>query len=327
MRKVDEAAPDQLRAGDGADFTERPLSQIAPHAPLLRCDQQYAFEPEEIAFQVMDYGREIRRVTTRVTIAVPFEGDRDLFTCQPSSYTSSFPHALLADSELHFVYDLQPASPEDTRHAVDRDVEHVEQYLRWVRADVEAFVPELRSAIRDAVNRRRSRLSTAAAAITALGVPVRARGAATPGPMTTAVSLPSTSYDAFLSYAAEDSNFAEGLAAALVEAGFRIWFAPLQLTVGDSLNREINRGLRDARYGIVVLSVPFFSKPWPQYELGGLLAREMAGQKVILPVWRNITKEHVLAHQPALADRFALASPLMELSAVVAALARALRSS
>ncbi len=327
LRKVDEASPDQLRSGDGADFTERLLSEMAPRAPLLRPDQEYALEPEEVEVQLSDYGREIRHVTTRITVVVPFEGERDLFTYQPSSFTSSVPHALLADSELHFVYDLQPRSPEETRRAVDRDVEHVEQYLRWVRGDVEAFLPELRSAIHEAVNRRRSRLSTAATAITALGVPVRPRGDTTPPSIAPRVSAPAAPYDAFLSYAAEDSDFAEPLAEALEQAGVRVWFAPLQLRVGDSLNQEINRGLRNARYGVVILSEHFFSKPWPQYELGGLLAREMAGQRVILPVWRKFSKEQVLAHQPALADRFALASPPMELLAVVAALMPVLRHS
>ena len=44
------------------------------------------------------------------------------------------------------------------------------------------------------------------------------------------------------------------------------------LRVGDSLRRSIDNGLRNSRYGIVVLSEAFFSKEWPQRELDGLFA-------------------------------------------------------
>lgn len=63
-------------------------------------------------------------------------------------------------------------------------------------------------------------------------------------------------------------------------------------------------------YGIVVLSRTFFAKKWPQAELDGLFAREMAGRKVILPVWHNITRDDVLHHSPLLAGK--LAAPTEE---------------
>jgi hypothetical protein len=79
--------------------------------------------------------------------------------------------------------------------------------------------------------------------------------------------------------------------------------------MGDSLRRSIDRGLRDSRFGIVVLSPDFFAKEWPQRELDGLAARETSGgKKVILPIWHNITKEDVLRYSPTLADRVAIPS-------------------
>jgi hypothetical protein len=56
------------------------------------------------------------------------------------------------------------------------------------------------------------------------------------------------------------------------------------------------------------LSPHFFAKRWTQKELAGLTAREVSGEKVILPVWHNITAEQVRKYSPTLADRVAVSS-------------------
>ena len=50
----------------------------------------------------------------------------------------------------------------------------------------------------------------------------------------------------------------------------------------------------------------FIAKKWPEYELRGLTARELAGGKVILPVWHNVTQADVLKFSPPLADKLAV---------------------
>lgn len=117
-------------------------------------------------------------------------------------------------------------------------------------------------------------------------------------------------WDVFISHASEDKqDFVKPLANALVQEGLRVWYDEFELQMGDSLRRSIDRGLRDSRFGIVVLSPDFFAKEWPQRELDGLAARETSGgKKVILPIWHNITKEDVLRYSPTLADRVAIPS-------------------
>lgn len=60
-----------------------------------------------------------------------------------------------------------------------------------------------------------------------------------------------------------------------------------------------------AGFGVVVLSHAFFAKNWPQYELDGLVTREMTGKQVILPLWHGITKSEVISYSPSLADKVA----------------------
>lgn len=116
-------------------------------------------------------------------------------------------------------------------------------------------------------------------------------------------------WDVFVSHASEDKeDFARPLAQALKDRNLRVWFDEFTLRVGDSLRRTIDKGLAYSRYGVVIISPAFLSKEWPQKELDGLMAREVDGRKVILPVWHNIDAATLRQHSPLLADRLATSS-------------------
>jgi TIR domain len=132
-------------------------------------------------------------------------------------------------------------------------------------------------------------------------------------------------YDAFISHASEDKlGLVRPLANALRKMGFRIWYDEFELRVGDSLRQSIDRGLVNSRYGIVVLSVAFFAKNWPQYELNGLTAKEIEGHRVILPIWHKITKDDVLKFSPTLADKVAVTTKSHSIKEVAIELAKVL---
>ena len=116
-------------------------------------------------------------------------------------------------------------------------------------------------------------------------------------------------WDAFISHASEDKGqFVRPLAEGLTERGLTVWLDERELKVGDRLRRSIDLGLKQSRFGIVVLSPHFFEKQWPQDELDGLAARESDGTKVVLPVWHNIDAAGVRGFSPILADRVATSS-------------------
>jgi len=111
-------------------------------------------------------------------------------------------------------------------------------------------------------------------------------------------------WDVFISHAWEDKEDIAGpLAEALRRKGLRVWYDEFTLTLGDSLRRSIDRGLAQSRYGVVILSPSFFAKEWPQKELDGLVAREVPGEKVILPIWHNITAGQIREYSPTILER------------------------
>ena len=111
-------------------------------------------------------------------------------------------------------------------------------------------------------------------------------------------------YDVFISHASEDKeDFVRDFVECLQQNGVKVWYDELTLRVGDSLRCSIDNGLKNSRYGIVILSEAFFNKAWPQRELNGLFAME---EKRILPIWHKISKNEVMKFSPIIADMFAL---------------------
>jgi len=118
-----------------------------------------------------------------------------------------------------------------------------------------------------------------------------------------------SNFDVFISHASEDKEeFVRQLAGALTEKGLQVWYDEFTLKLGDSLRKSIDKGLSSCDYGVVILSLAFFKKDWPQKELDALSQREAVDQKVILQVWHNISKNDIVQYSPLMADRVAVKS-------------------
>jgi hypothetical protein len=130
--------------------------------------------------------------------------------------------------------------------------------------------------------------------------------------------LPDKEYDVFICHAGEDKDaVVRPLAHALRARDVEVWYDEFTLTIGDSLRRKIDRGLIACRFGVVVLSPAFFGKGWPNYELDGLVTREVAGgRQLILPVWHNVSKPEVMGYSPSLADKLARSTAEISIDAL-----------
>src|SRR5690348_507169 len=93
-------------------------------------------------------------------------------------------------------------------------------------------------------------------------------------------------WDVFISHASEDkAQIALPLAKRLEADGLRVWLDKHEIRLGDSIRQKIDLGLRNSRYGVVILSPRFFAKKWTQKELDALTALVDVTDKKILPVW------------------------------------------
>lgn len=71
------------------------------------------------------------------------------------------------------------------------------------------------------------------------------------------------------------------------------------------MRESIERGLKEARKCVLILSPNFFSNNgWTKTEFNSIFTREVLEQKsVVLPVWYGVTPEEVYEYSPSLADR------------------------
>jgi hypothetical protein len=137
-------------------------------------------------------------------------------------------------------------------------------------------------------------------------------------------------YDVFVSHASEDKeSIVRPLAHALQNEGLNVWYDEFELRIGSSLRRSIDAGLANSRFGVVVLSESFFRKGWSNYELDGLVTREVAqgGAQLILPLWHRVTKQEVIEYSPSLADKLALRTADSTVAEIAAEIAGVIRDS
>jgi len=140
------------------------------------------------------------------------------------------------------------------------------------------------------------------------------------------MSEQSKKWDVFISHTSEDKDtFVRPLAVALRNVGVSVWYDEFSLRLGNSLSRSIDRGLANSRFGLVVISSSFLKKPWPEYELRGLVAREIEEDRVILPIWHGVTRQQVLNFSPPLADKVALNTRYLDAQDIALQLLREIR--
>lgn len=134
-------------------------------------------------------------------------------------------------------------------------------------------------------------------------------------------------YDVFLSHASEDKDeIARPLANALTARGFTVWFDELNIRVGQSIRREIERGIREARFGLVIVSEHFMAKQWTQAELDALWGKKIAAKDdSLLPVWHKVTYDEVQQGLPLLAGLHALNTSTMSIERIADLLAKTIK--
>ncbi|MFA0079331.1 DUF1883 domain-containing protein [Vibrio artabrorum] len=135
-------------------------------------------------------------------------------------------------------------------------------------------------------------------------------------------------HDVFISHASEDKDeFVRPLANALISKGLDVWFDEMTLRIGDSLRQKIDKGLANSRVGLVVLSESFIKKGWTNYELDGMVSRNVNGEQILLPIWHNITKQQVIDFSPSLADKVARSTATHTIDEIAVEISDLLQSS
>jgi len=118
---------------------------------------------------------------------------------------------------------------------------------------------------------------------------------------------------AFISHDTRDKEaLVRNLALEMSRLMCPVWYDEYSLKVGESLRASIEKGMKEARKCIVILSPNFLSNEgWGKAEFDSVYTREILEKKnVILPVWHNVGAQEVYQYSPRLADKVGLSSSL-----------------
>jgi hypothetical protein len=242
---------------------------------------------------------------TAYSIRIPFTGDPNLFRYPTSGYGVHI-EAEVVDGALILTHTTETPDPAVINREFDSRMTQIEQALQFVREQAGQWNQRLPGLVQPAIEKRHATLQRNHGV--SLGYP---KAQTTVEPVAPAIARPPrsqvTRYDVFLSHASEDKEtIARPLYEALTAAGVSVWFDEAVLKLGDSLSARIDEGLAKCTHGIIIISPSFLDKRWPQRELAGLVAREVAGgEKRILPIWHDIDHATLVERSLTLADRVA----------------------
>jgi TIR domain len=101
---------------------------------------------------------------------------------------------------------------------------------------------------------------------------------------------------AFISYDSRDKeNIARPIAQGLSAMGLSIWFDEFSLKPGDRLRESIEKGMKDCKKCILILTPNFLANSgWTSVEFNMIFTREIIEeQTLIVPVWAGVDKKDV----------------------------------
>ncbi len=120
---------------------------------------------------------------------------------------------------------------------------------------------------------------------------------------------------AFISHDSRDKELiAKPLANGLSSRLCSVWYDEYSLNIGDSLRESIEKGIKEVKKCVIVITRNFLNNPgWGKKEFNSIFTREMIfNERIVLPIWYEVTKEEVYDYSPSLADTVALIWPNKE---------------
>ena len=110
---------------------------------------------------------------------------------------------------------------------------------------------------------------------------------------------------AFISHDSNDKdNIARPIAEGLTKIGLSVWFDEYSLKPGDRLRESIEKGMKDCKKCILVLTPNFLNNlGWTAAEFNMIFTREIIEeQSLVIPVWAGVSKKEVYEYSPGLVN-------------------------
>jgi uncharacterized protein YjbI with pentapeptide repeats len=96
------------------------------------------------------------------------------------------------------------------------------------------------------------------------------------------VTKPPKYYSAFISYAQPDESFAHLLYEHLQKNGVRVWFAPEDIKIGETIEESVDQAIQVYDKLILILSKNSIDRAWVRHEFERAVAKEKREKQIVL---------------------------------------------
>ncbi|MGI8423720.1 MAG: hypothetical protein ACR2NO_06355 [Chloroflexota bacterium] len=186
LKEIDGIEANRLLNTSVEDLADYFTAKYSLDVPTLKVDQVQA-DQEDVDMDIshdqnrfiVDRSNPFYIKGTQVTFFVPYEGDKDLFGCRPSTYTiSGTPRPAISENELALTYTRTDHDAAAVKAEFDGEMATIQQYLGWISADCAQFNSTVRDKAKARIEARREKLLKDAGMAASLGIPLRRRDGA-----------------------------------------------------------------------------------------------------------------------------------------------------
>ena len=155
--------------------------------PRILRNQIYIESEGETKIDVSgDFNRDVRDRSkpfyipgSYVTVAIPFEGDRNLFCFQASPFPLNPPRGQISGATVLISFQGTDLEPERLRQEIDATTNDIERQLEYTKNDCDGWNTQVQMVAEQCVHNRKRRLLEQANMVSALGLPMKRRSDAT----------------------------------------------------------------------------------------------------------------------------------------------------
>ena len=165
------------------DFIRYLVSKYSLTSPKIYEDKIYSCPTKEVD---IDVSQDPTRIISdkshpfyvkgiQITIALPFEGDEEVFQYRPSTFSLNPPQGEIVGQEIHLIYEMVEHDAEKLNQMYQTELDKIKKYLEWAKDDVNNFNKDLESIVRRIVSQRKKKLLDDLNLVSALGIPIKHR--------------------------------------------------------------------------------------------------------------------------------------------------------
>ena len=175
--------PNRILASSESDLVSYLVDKYTLDAPWILREQLYIESEGEakidvsgrFEYDIWDRGQPFHVAGSFVTVAIPFEGDGDLFEYKASTYSLNPPCGRVSGSCVLISFRGVELNAQRTREEIDATVGKIEQHLEYIRNDCAGWNGRVSSVAEQCVGDRKERLLKQANMVSALGLPMKRR--------------------------------------------------------------------------------------------------------------------------------------------------------